>query len=315
MDSDSIYTTNQKEIVEHAKYCYENFPTIVNNIPKEKNNYNNTLLDFAVVDNKLAAANMAIGESSNLAQIALSYTYNFDDQVYKDAVCILSVLAQCAIDNAKRSYDIDLVKEIGRLKGKIDIRLNGIPLFFDEIRKKNARKAFNLNPLEEVSSKIPVNKDLVCPMNYLRDVKFKKFKSKDATLPTNHFFINKTQEAPRKTSKKVEELIEKYSLELFEYNRSNEDQELLLREDFDDLIDDIKKTNISKAYAGVMSYLINRGLRITPATRRKKELKTKLHKNRSLLLKVLYEVNKDVFLSLFTKNIYENHKKSAKTGS
>lgn len=93
MDSDSIYTTNQKEIVEHAKYCYETFPTIVNNIPKEKNNYNNTLLDFAVVDNKLAAANMAIGESSNLAQIALSYTYNFDDQVYRDAVCILSVLA------------------------------------------------------------------------------------------------------------------------------------------------------------------------------------------------------------------------------
>ena len=48
---------------------------------------------FARVDNNLAAAQMAIGESSNLAQLALTYTYNFDDQKYIDYVCILSVLA------------------------------------------------------------------------------------------------------------------------------------------------------------------------------------------------------------------------------
>lgn len=93
MDSDSIYTTNQPDIVAHAKYCVGHYPTIVNNIPKEKNHYNSTLLDFSTVDNNLAAANMAIGESSNLAQLCLSYTYNFEDQKYKDYACILSVLA------------------------------------------------------------------------------------------------------------------------------------------------------------------------------------------------------------------------------
>lgn len=92
-DSDSIYVTNQPSIVEHAKYCYLNYPTIVNNIPKDKKTYNNTLDDFALIDNKLAASQLAIGESSNLAQICLTYTYNFHDKKYDDYVCILSVLA------------------------------------------------------------------------------------------------------------------------------------------------------------------------------------------------------------------------------
>lgn len=92
-DSDSIYTTNQPDIVEHAKYCYNNYPTIVNKIPMQKNIYNYTMEDFAKVDNKLAAAQLAIGESSNAAQLALTYSYNFEDKKYTDAVCILSVVA------------------------------------------------------------------------------------------------------------------------------------------------------------------------------------------------------------------------------
>lgn len=48
---------------------------------------------YAVIDNSLAEAQLAIGESSNLAQICLTYTYNFDDPKYNDYVCILSVLA------------------------------------------------------------------------------------------------------------------------------------------------------------------------------------------------------------------------------
>ena len=93
MDSDSIYTTNQPDIVERAKYCYEHYATIDNNIPKEKAHYKNEMVNFAIVDNMLAASQLAIGESSNLAQLALTYTYNFNDQKYFDYVCILSVLA------------------------------------------------------------------------------------------------------------------------------------------------------------------------------------------------------------------------------
>ena len=92
-DSDSVYVTNQPDIVAHARYCYANYHTIVNNIPKEKNIYSSSLYDFANVDNNLARSQTSIGESSNLCQISLSYSYTFDDKKNDDAVCILSVLA------------------------------------------------------------------------------------------------------------------------------------------------------------------------------------------------------------------------------
>ena len=93
MDSDSILVTNQKDIVAHAKYCYENYPTIVNNIPQDKNIYDSSMDSFAAVDNKLGGSQLNIGFSSNLAQVSLSYAHTYPDKKYKDAVCILSVLA------------------------------------------------------------------------------------------------------------------------------------------------------------------------------------------------------------------------------
>ena len=62
--------------------CYLNYPTIVNNIPKDKNKYNNTMEDFALMDNILSQSQTDIGESSNLAQVAQSYACNFDNPKY-----------------------------------------------------------------------------------------------------------------------------------------------------------------------------------------------------------------------------------------
>lgn len=94
-----IYTTNNSAVVNHAKYCYLEYPTIVNEIPKSANHYSNTPDDFAAVDNQLAKSQLAIGESSNLAQIALTYAATFpDDDRYADIVCELAILAQAAID-------------------------------------------------------------------------------------------------------------------------------------------------------------------------------------------------------------------------
>ena len=52
----------------------------------QKNTYDNSLKNFALIDNKLAASQLTIGESSNLAQICLSYSYNFKDKKYQDYV-------------------------------------------------------------------------------------------------------------------------------------------------------------------------------------------------------------------------------------
>ncbi len=65
----------------------------MNIIPKEKNRYDNKLKDFAVVDDKLAASAMAIGESSNLSQLAQTYSYSFNDNKYVVYADILAVLA------------------------------------------------------------------------------------------------------------------------------------------------------------------------------------------------------------------------------
>lgn len=66
----------------------------MNNIPKEKTKYVCSMLSYSNIDNKLASAQLAIGESSNLAQLALSYSYNNINSECDDYVSILSVLAQ-----------------------------------------------------------------------------------------------------------------------------------------------------------------------------------------------------------------------------
>lgn len=284
-DSDSIYCTDQSDIAKYAKYCYRHYPTIVNNIPQEKNCYTNSMLDYANVDNQLANSQLAIGESSNLAQLALTYTYNFDDEKYKDYVCILSVLAQVSIDSAKRRYDINISDEIKRIKKDMDIDQYGYPIFWSHIRK-----GFDDNK---------INIKLVCPMNELSCIKFKKAPIKKGVLPISYFLQSYTLKESRRTSRKVEKLIEKYSLELLNSYMSDDDEYFLLRNDFDEMIDDIRKIYISKEYLGLMNWLVVRAFRLTPQAY---QSFSKTHKNKAILLKTLYSVNPNSLLQVFSRN-------------
>ena len=295
-DSDSGYTTNQPDIVEHARKCYASYPTIVNNIPKDKNIYENNMDAYAAIDNSLAKSQIDIGESSNLAQIAQTYACNFPDQKYIDYVCILAVLAQVAIDSAKRRFDIDLSGEIQRIKKDMDIKTHKYPVFWSLI-KKDFNKS-NINP------------NLHCPMNCLYSLDLNKFPSSDYTLPMSHFFKKYPLEhTNRKTCKKVEELINRFSIKLYEYNTSEETlysddkTHLLLRSDFDDLINNIHRTFISKNYIGLFSWLIDRAFLVTPQIKGKSsKVNATINKNKSILLKVLYEVNSASLLKCFSKN-------------
>lgn len=317
-DSDSLYTTNQPDIVEYAKYCYLNYPTIVNNIPKEKNSYDNTLLNFAKIDNNLAAAQRAIGESSNLAQICLTYTYNFNDKKYDDYVCILSVLAQVAIDNAKRRFDIDLTQEIAEIKKDMNIKENEYPSFWTVIRKgfdkayedelkkeiKQAKQEDRDVDLNNVKKKSKIQKNLICPMNYIFDIKIKDIRKRVGTIPMSEFFVKHELDEHRRKCKKVEELIQNYSLELYNYNVDEEDDNnekyLLLRHDFELLISDIQNIYISKNYLGLMSWLINRAFSIGAGVRRNNDaIMSTINTNKAILLKTLYSVNRDAFLKCF----------------
>lgn len=284
-DGDTIYATNKHEIVEHILNCYQEYPTIVNNIPKEKKVYNNDLINYATVDNNISNSRMEIGESSNLAQISLTYTYNYDDEKYNDYVCILSVLAQAAIDNAKRKYDVDIGSEISRIKKDMDIKNHGYPKFW-----KLIRPSFN---------KSKINKDLVCPMNCLGDIKIRRFKSKDGTLPMKYFFVKYELNESRRKCKKVEGFIEKYSLDLYNANMGDMEEYLMMRDRFDEMIEDIKRLYFSKSYIGLMSWLIDRAFNITAENDYSMSL---TRKNKSILLKVLYSINKTNLCQIFSKN-------------
>lgn len=248
--------------------------------------------DYALVDNNLSRSQTDIGESSNLAQIAQTYECNFSDQKYSDYVCILSVLAQIAIDSSKRRFDVDVSEEIKRIKKDMNIDEYKYPSFWCIIKKGFKKKN--------------INKKLICPMNYLYNLNFSKYRPSSSTLPMSEFFIKHTLDINRKTCKKVEELISKYSLELYTYNISDsgsiesQNDYLLLRSDFQELVHNIRSVSISGNYISLMSWLIDRAFVITPDVSRNKMLKTNLGSNKSLLLKVLYEVNPKCFLACFT---------------
>ena len=291
MDSDSGYTTNQKDIVEHARKCYADSPTIVNLIPRDSKKYNKTMDDYALIDNNLANSQLDIGLSSNLAQIARTYSCNFNDGKYIDYVCILSVLAQVAIDNAKRRFDINLSDEIKRIQNDLNIKENLYPSFWSLIKK-------NFN-------KSNINDKLSCPMNYLYNLDLSEFHHPTSTLPMSHFFVKYDMSNNIRTCRKVEDLISKYSISLYDVNSSDSEKEdyLLLRKDFDDLISDIQKIKISKNYLGLFSWMIDRAFMILPGSlRNQKSISSVLNKNKPLLLKVLYEINSANLLKCFAKN-------------
>lgn len=290
MDSDSIYTTNQADIVLHAKDCKEKYLTIVNNIPKDSNVYDSTMKDFARLDNKLAASQLDIGESSNLAQLAQTYDCTFDEQKYKDYVCILSVLAQIAIDSAKRLFDVDVGSEIKRIKKDMDVENNKYPAFWKVIRRDFKEKNINYN--------------LVCPMNYLYNLKLDQFRSNESTIPIQYFFKKFEIEKNRKTCKKVEEIIEMYMNKYYStISSENEDSYFLLKMDFDNMIQDIKKIYVSKNYIGLFSWLIDRAFCVSISQKQNQyKLKSKIKKRKSILIKALYDINSANLLKCFSEN-------------
>lgn len=288
-DSDSIYTTNQSDIVEHARRCQELYPTIVNNIPKDSNVYDNIMEDFAKLDNKLAASQLDIGESSNLAQLAQTYDCTFEDQKYKDYVCILSVLAQIAIDSAKRLFDVDVGAEIKRIKKDMNVKENKYPAFWKIIHRDFKEKN--------------INYELSCPMNYLYNLKLDQFRSNQSTIPIKYFIVNQPLDIDKRICKRTEKLITDFSMKNYQSGIESEDF-LLLKTDFYQLIESIRTSSISKNYKGFMFWLLNRTFSVSPRLKANQyNIRSTIKKNRSIMIKTLYCVNKKVFMECFTENV------------
>lgn len=143
MDSDFNFVTNNKIIANIVKNkVFRKYRCIVNGINQSKKKYIYTPSNQANIDNALAKGKNDIGISSNLAQVAMSKFANsgYKNQALLNKVIILSVLAQVAIDNAKRQYEVELFDEIQRLSnGENGEGLGGSkPLFFYYVSKNKS---------------------------------------------------------------------------------------------------------------------------------------------------------------------------------
>lgn len=330
-DSDSGFVTDHDAVVRCAKIAYAEYPTVINNIPQNKKKYNNTLECFAEVDNLLSHAQMAIGTSSNLAQIAQTYSHSFDGKTkteMKEYSCILAVVAQIAIDNAKRSFAIDVNEEIALLKKKMRVTDDdrGYPKFWLAVNPNfNSRHDNHLKWLktqDEVTEDDfktlkdlnKINNNLECPMNIVYNYKMQKFRNTEPTLPMDYFFQKFKLEGDRRKSKKVETLIEEYSAELFGFYQELESRGLELsevetmsdsfEEDLETLITRIKGLYLNSTYIGLTSWLIDRTFMITPNMQSNiNNIERVTNKNKSLLLKILYDINPNNVIKCFSKNL------------
>lgn len=211
---------------------------------------------------------------------------------------------QCAIDNAKRKFDVDLTEEIKRIKADANIKENKYPEFW-KIIKPSFRPVITRVKNGERIKEYKVNRSLSCPMNYLSRVNIAEYHSELPTLPVSDFFV-KYQMDDRKKSKKIEKMIQEYAIDFsnFMISEDSDIQDLfLLRKDFDSLVKDIQGMIMPSKYVGLMSWLVNRAFICSPQTTNNHRLDTLLDKNKARLMKVLYTVNPEALLKVFSKNV------------
>jgi hypothetical protein len=320
-DSDFFYVTNQPTMVKYSKICYEQYPTIVNKLKESNITYSNTKLAYAEMDNKFAMSQMSIGESSNLAQLAMTYYWtNFDNKELYDNFVILSVIAQVAIDSCKREYEVDPVSEIERIKkmecmkitrpdfidGEIvDVR-SDFPEFMKYTKEIKHTKNGKELPYEEVREKKEkikkrINNTLVCPMNYLQEILDKIQMSENSnTIPTEKFFIKMSGKPKNEQMTKIRNLVEQYDKQIREIFILYNDDELMyflkIKEATRSFIDNLHRIKVGNIVT--INRLIEIALGLEKNNGNYKRSDDNLKHSRKIL-NALYKMNKDKFLINF----------------
>lgn len=302
LDTDSVYTTNQKEIVELAKKAYIECPTIINDIKKsEVNEYDKSMLSYSKMDSNISSAQYNIGSASNIAQLALSYWFDrgCKNRELEDIFIICSVLAQVAIDSCKRSFEVEVGKELSRINRMSCMKHTPrYPLFYAAVQKyKNKKKKGN---------KLIIKNDDVgfvnCPMDILYNVvedgvidrrKNKKLNTKTyrecqyGVKPIFEYKADKVN-VNRNQYKKVINIIEEYNKAISELDETKDSYHEDRLNEFEVCMDKLRNTTIKRdSLYTLIAYAFTDFA-----------LKNKL---RDSILIVLYDKDKKAFLDCFKK--------------
>lgn len=301
LDSDTIYATNQADIVELAKKAYVEYPTIVNGIGKKPNSYNKSMKAYALMDNNISASQTDVGESSNLAQRALSYWFDngCKNEELEDIFIICAVLAQVAIDSAKRTFEATPSKEINRLIRK-DCMKKPYPKFYAEIQKYKNKKKKNYKEIEKRYSGDNVE-SLNCPMDIIFDI-----------IEENAIDLRKDKSLNTKTNKRDADYLD-FTYDKNKVNRSQLDKITSIISEYNQAIEDINKKELNEDNFNESEKLIahnecvNKLKNLTIKNDTFKMLISKAFNDnkyaplRDSILIMLYDTRKDDFMSYVKK--------------
>lgn len=260
LDTDSIYTTDQKSIVELAKKAYAECPTIINGIKPDGNSgYDKSMLSYSKMDANISSAQYNIGSASNIAQLALSYWFDGGcrDKGLEDIFIICSVLAQVAIDSCKRNFEIEVGSELARIS-KLQCMKHAprYPRFYADVQKYNNKKKKG-KKLEIKDSDIGF---FDCPMDLLYKIvekgiidlrKHKKLNTKiyrEGEYGVKPIFEYKADKVKvnRKQYKRVIDIVKEYDEAINKLDETKESYHEERLNEFEICIDKLRNTTIKK---------------------------------------------------------------------
>lgn len=308
LDTDSIYTTNQKNIVELAKKAYKECPTIINDIKYGTNEYDKSMKSYSKMDANISSAQYSIGSASNIAQLALSYWFDggCEDKELEDVFIICSVLAQVAIDSCKRSFEIKVGAELARIEKLPCMKHEPrYPVFYADVQRYNNKNKKG-NKLDIKESDVGF---FNCPMDLLYQIieegiiDLRKYKELNTITyregeygvkPIFEYKANKVN-VNRKQYKKVIDVVKEYDKVISGLDEAKDSYHEERLNEFEACIDKLRNTTIKKdAMYTLIAYAFKPGNEYL----------------RDSMLTVLYGKDKKLFLGCFKKSEKSSQKSS-----
>ena len=292
-DSDFVYVTNQPELAELARIAYVEYPTIINAVEeKGVSEYHFCPEDFAKMDNAISAAQISIGVSTDLAQMALSYYYagKMKSRELEDIFIILSVIGQISIDLAKKNFDINVVNEINRIKRLSCMERGLVARFMADAKKiKNPKKKYSEGTVQRMN----------CPMDIMAEIIEEETiqypENRKERLPVRKFFDENIlkMKADNRKAERLAQVIQEYNDSMQKirtnYGLDEEDEAYFVLKNsvLNNALHKIGNKNIDQAI--VMKLIIE-------------AIEGEYTDVQNTMLNFLYQMAPELFLKCFVKN-------------
>ena len=294
-DSDTAFVSNNKTLVKCAERCFRKYNVCLNKISSSKNKYMLNNKSMADIDNKLAESKNTIGEVVNLGQIAMSTYWNDLNNNENDnlnnlleVVDVMTILSGVAIDNAKKSYDLDMRKEIDNIKS-LEFMPIKKPLFW-----------------KYVSEDKNINKKIIkfnTPMDLLIEIIDENTQKADKTKTISLSDLLVPYSQRHTNTKQINKLIEEIDLLSDNINcimstlqgKSKEDKQA----EYDKIEDLIYEEQLKIKNRKIKQETMYTILKMIS------EDNDKIKNIKSNLMKMLYKAQKEIFLNAFIHSVLE----------